>query len=221
MATKTILLSLLLIASATGFSQSEQHLKKASKAHFGIKGGLNFSNAKDATNLASFNTNLASFKSKEGFMVGGFMAAGSSKSGMGFRTELIFTRQYLSVQDGTMKPATVNSDYISIPHLTTFSIANVVQLQAGGQMSILINAKKSGSSGEKSVTDFYSKLKYGVTAGVEIHPFKGLIVGGRYSVDVTNAYKTPGSFAAMPYPFSLSTANLKGGLFQFSVGYIF
>jgi hypothetical protein len=214
MATKTILVGLLLIATATGFSQSQPDLEKVTKTHFGIKGGLNFSNANDATNFASY-------KSKEGFMVGGFIAAGSSKNGMGFRTELIFTRQYLSVQNGSMKPATVNSDYISIPHLTTFSIAKVVQLQVGGQMSILINAKQNEGSGGKSVADFYSKLKYGVTGGVEIHPFRGLIIGGRYSVDVTNAYKTPISSVMMPYPFNLSTTNLKGGLFQFSVGYIF
>jgi hypothetical protein len=214
MATKTILLSLLLIATSRGFSQSHAELKKATKTHFGIKGGLNFSNVKDVGNFASC-------KSKEGFMLGGFMAAGSSKSGMGFRTELIFTRQYLIVQNGSAKPATINSDYISIPHLTTFSIAKIVQLQAGGQISILLNAKQNEGADAKSIADFYSKLKYGITGGIEVHPFKGLIVGGRYSVDVTNAYKTGSASAMAPYPFNLSTANLKGGLFQFSVGYIF
>jgi len=214
MATKTILLGLLLIATATGFSQSQPALKKVTKTHFGIKGGLNFSNVNDAINFASY-------KSKEGFMLGGFMGAGSSKSGMGFRTELIFTHQYLSVQNGSSKPSTINSDYISIPHLTTFSIAKVVQLQAGGQMSILINAKQNEGSVGQSIADFYNKVKYGITGGVEVHPFKGLIIGGRYSVDVTNACKTSNASAMMPYPFNLSTANLKGGLFQFSVGYIF
>ena len=209
MATKAIFLGLLLMVSLQGFSQGG--MKKSPKAHFGIKGGLNFSNAKNATNLASF-------KSKEGFMVGGFMAAGSSKNGMGFRTELIFTRQNLSVETAG-KPSTINSDYISIPHLTTLSIAKVVQLQLGGQMSFLVNAKQNQGSEAKSIADFYSKFKYGVTGGVEVHPFKGLIVGGRYNVDVTNAYKS--NTAMMPYPFNLATTNLKGGLFQFSIGYIF
>lgn len=210
---RTTIIAILVLASTGLFAQTAmdlQSLKKESKTHFGIKAGLNYSNAKDATNLSSYKTG-------EGFMVGGFMTHGTTKKfGKGFRAEVIYTKQRMDVNRDGSEVKTF-SEYISLPHLTTFNITKFLQLQAGGQVSYLISAQQD--KGEKNISEMYNRVKYGFTAGVEIRPVAGLIIGGRYNIDATNSYKDGGMYT--PFPFNLPTKGFKNGLYQFSIGYVF
>lgn len=217
------LLTLLFVISCTqidaqqlqpGFSKKELN---DMKPKIGIKAGYNFAKVNGTT--ANFSP-----KSNNGFMVAGFFAPKSK--GLGYRTELVFSRQGFSF-DESGKMQDVAQDYIYMPHLTTFTIASKVQLQAGGQIGYLLNAKKtsSGSNSSEQVTDYMNRIDYGFAGGVEIYPFKGLLIGGRYNVGFSNIYKTsaysttlPGSY---PLPFNPNDVKGKNAVVQFFAGYRF
>jgi hypothetical protein len=197
-----------------GISQKEI---KEMKPKVGIKAGYNFAKVIGSTPHFSPQAN-------NGFMVAGFFAPQSK--GIGYRTELVFSRQGFSFdQSGKMQD--VSQDYIYMPHLTTFTIAKKVQLQAGGQVGYLLNAKKS-SSGEgasEEVTEYMNRFDYGFAGGIEIYPFKGLLIGGRYNVSLGNIYNTSSYSTAtpMPYPLPFNPEEVKGknAVVQFFVGYRF
>ena len=116
------------------------------------------------------------------------------------------------------------NDYLYMPHLMTFTIAKKVQLQAGGQIGVLLNAKKSTESKDSSITDFMNRFDYGFAGGVEVYPFKGLIIGARYNLGLGKMYKQydqSSTTTPYPLPFDPATTNFKNGILQLFVGYRF
>lgn len=205
-------------------SASFQKEMKSYQPKLGIKAGYNF--AKVTGSTPNFSP-----KSNNGFMVAGFFAPQSK--GVGYRTEIIFSRQGFSF-DESGKMQNISQDYIYMPHLTTFTIAKKVQLQAGGQVGYLLNAKKSSSTESSSsdgtseaVTEYMNRFDYGVAGGIEIYPFKGLLIGGRYNVSLGNIYKTSAystsSSTPIPYPLPFNPSDVKGknAVVQFFIGYRF
>ncbi len=154
----------------------------------GLKTGINFANI---TRASSINNS-----SKSGFLIGGFFSAATKKL-IGFRTELIYSRQGYDYKSAT-NTGKVNLDYILLPQLTVINITKYLQLQVGGQMAFLLNAKvdSSNHTGNSSTVfkllDIYRNFDYGFTAGAEIHPYKGLLIGARYNISLNNLYKSPG-----------------------------
>ncbi|MGZ3955271.1 MAG: porin family protein [Flavisolibacter sp.] len=204
-------------AMPPGFDQS--NLKKM-KPGIGLKAGYNFAK------VVGTNTNFTP-GNNNGFMVAGFFSP-AVKSGMGYRTEIVFSRQGFSF-DEAGKMQNVTQDYIYMPHLTTFTIAKKVQLQAGGQIGYLLNAKtstSSSSSGSDHTMDYFNRIDYGFAGGVEVYPFKGLLLGGRYNVSFGNIYKnysTGGGTTVPPSPLPFDPSQVKGknAVVQFFLGYRF
>ncbi|MDP9041601.1 MAG: PorT family protein [Bacteroidota bacterium] len=155
-------------------------------AQIGLKAGLNFANV---TNASSINNS-----SRSGFMAGVFLAP-SHKSIISSVTELLYSRQGYNFQTGS-KSGNVNLDYIILPQLMGINITRFVQVQIGAQVAYLINAKADSSNNNNgipgpygSVLNYYNKFDYGFAAGVEIHPFMGLLVGARYNIGLSKIYK--------------------------------
>jgi hypothetical protein len=190
-----------------------------SLAQFGIKAGVNFANV---TNASEINSG-----SESGFMAGIFLAPPSTGV-MGFRTELIFSRQGYSYKTNT-NTGVVNLDYILLPQLMQINITKFFSIQLGAQMAFLINAKadsstsSGGSSPYGEIMDFYNKFDYGFAGGIEIHPFKGLLVGARYNISLGNLYKDPSSYemnGGQP-PSFIPAVDVKNNVLQFFGGWIF
>ena len=89
-----------------------------------------------------------------------------------------------------------------------------------------VKTKDSSGAQKVDIMDLYNKIDYGVAGGVEIYPYKGLILGGRYNLSLGNMYKRqqdamrqPG----MPYPLPFNPDELKGknAVINFFVGYRF
>ena len=190
-----------------------------SLAQFGIKAGVNFANVTNASDVSASNNT--------GFLVGIFLAP-PSKGVLSSRTELIFSRQgYLySTNTNTGK---VDLDYILLPQLMSINITKFFSIQVGAQMAFLINAKadsttSSGSSTPYSgIMDFYNKFDYGFAGGIEVHPFKGLLIGARYNISLGNLYKDPSSYemnGGQP-PSFIPQVDVKNNVFQLFAGWIF
>jgi hypothetical protein len=196
------------------FSQAQVNKMKPK---LGLKIGYNY--AKLVGTTPNFSP-----KSNNGFMVSGFFAP-ATRGGMGYRTEIVFSRQGFSF-DEAGKLQHVTQDYIYMPHLTTFTIAKLVQLQVGGQVGYLINAKKTTSSttNEGNTIDYLNHLDYGLAGGLEVYPLKGLLIGGRYNISLGNIYKNYSSETTTvpsPFPFDPSQVKGKNAVVQFFVGYVF
>lgn len=196
--------------------------KQGSKLGIGVKGGVNFANVRNAE---SFSTN-----NRTGFMIGGFLnPGGGSQIGgtSGFRTELIFSRQGYDYK-ANMKTGSVTLDYILLPQLYTINIGKVAQLQVGGQIAFLINAKADSSGTQSgtqygSVADYYNRIDYGAAGGLEITPTKGFIVGGRYNISFAKTQKDPSDFPIGPLPGFIPPpgTDFKNNVVQVYVGYKF
>jgi hypothetical protein len=72
------------------------------------------------------------------------------------------------------------------------------------------------------------RFDYGATAGIEVYPYKGIIVGCRYNISMGSPYKepgttSPGSPMPIPFPFPVNPTDFKGknAVIQFSIGYKF
>ena len=65
--------------------------------------------------------------------------------------------------------------------------------------------------------DYYNRFDYGFGAGVEIHPYKGLLVGAKYNLSLGKIYKDAQS-GQMP---SFSSIDAKNNLVQVFAGWRF
>jgi hypothetical protein len=184
-------------------------------AQVGLKAGVNFANV---TNASSINGS-----SQSGFHAGLFLAP-PGKSIMGFRTELIYSKQGYNYKTST-NTGNVNLDYILMPQMTTISITKYFQLQIGAQMAFLINAKvdstantPTGNATADKIMDYYNRFDYGFAGGVEIHPAGGLLIGARVNISLGNLYKQPEDGQQ---PSFFPKVDVKNNVFQIFAGWTF
>lgn len=185
-------------------------------AQIGIKAGLNFANV---TKASSINNS-----SRSGFHAGLFLAP-SSKGIIGSRTELLFSRQGYNYKTNT-NTGNVNLDYIMIPQYMVLNITKYFQIQLGGQMAFLINAKVDSSSGQAASSgskalDFYNKFDYGYGGGIEIHPINGLLIGARVNISLGNVFQDSTNYSSGTPPSFIPKVNVKNNVFQIFVGWRF
>jgi len=208
---------ILLLSPLLSLSQDDKnHQKQNHKIGIGLKAGVNFANVTNASNINASN--------KAGFMAGAFLAPPSSGV-MGYRTEIIFSRQGYDFKTNT-KTGSVDLDYILLPQLTAINIGKFAQLQLGAQMAFLINAKADSTNSQGTnnpyagVMDYYNRFDYGAAAGFEIYPFKGLLIGARYNISFGKTYKDPSTYNGMP-PSFFPSVNAKNNVVQLFAGYRF
>ena len=186
------------------------------QAQFGVKAGLNFANVSNASSINN--------SSRTGFQAGIFLAPQAKKI-LSSRTELLFSRQGYNYKTGT-NTGNVNLDYIMLPQFMAINITKYFQIQIGGQMAFLLNAKVdssnggSGSSGN-SILDLYNKFDYGYGGGVEVHPVSGLLIGARVNISLGNLYKDIASTTPGTSPSYVPKVDIKNNVFQVFAGWAF
>lgn len=179
----------------------------------GIKAGLNFSNV--------INTSSISHSNRTGYNIGIFLAP-KSKSIISSKTELILSKQGYNYSTNSVD-GTVDLLYIMLPTYMCINITRFFQIHIGAQMAYLINAKadsKTTSGSTSPISDamqYYNRFDYGLGGGVEIHPFKGLLIGTRMNISLANLYSNAAS-GQMP---SFASVNVKQNLFQIYTGWHF
>jgi hypothetical protein len=187
-------------------------------AQIGLKAGLNFANV---TNASSINGS-----SQSGFHVG-ILISPSSKKIIGSRTELLYSRQGYDYKTST-NTGSVSLDYIMLPQFMTINITKFFQLQLGGQMAYLINAKadsttSTGNATADKIMNYYNRFDYGFGGGIEIHPVAGLLIGARINISLSSLYKD--ALTAPPSgtgtPSFVPKVDVKNNLVQISAGWIF
>lgn len=187
------------------------------KSKFGIKAGYN---------IAKVTGSTVNYKpdAKNGFMIAAFYAP-ASRSGLGYRSEVVFSRQGFGF-DENGKKSSITSDYVYLPNFTTIGITKFVQLQVGGQVGYLLkSSKETTETKSQDISSFANRLDYGAAFGAEVYPVKGLIIGGRYNMSFGDAYKQQSTSSQMPIPnplpFSPSDVKGKNAVINFYVGFQF
>ena len=189
------------------------------KAQFGVKAGLNFTNV---TNASSINN-----QSSSGFNIGIFYAT-SNKKVLSSKTELVFSRQGLNYQSNNITNK-VNLDYIMMPQYMCINITRYFQIQVGFQLAYLLSAKSdsaapsnplSGTSYGKAL-DYYNRFNYGIGGGVEVHPYKGSLIGVRVNLSLNDLYKIPDENSSGGQTGYSPSVNAKTNLFQIYLGWAF
>ena len=184
-------------------------------AQFGIKAGPNFAKVTKASNINAENT--------AGFHVGAFLAP-KTKSVIGFRTELLYSKQGYDFKSGNTT-GSVKLDYILLPQLMEINITKYVALHIGAQMAFLLNAKAdstkttTGSAQVDKLIDLMNRFDYGAAGGIEVHPFKGLLLGARMNISFSKLYKDPTALTQQQNFFP--EVDAKNNVVQVFAGYRF
>jgi len=218
---------MLILFPAFAFCQQDSTAAKTTQpkkpAHsslgLGIKAGLNFTNITSASSISN--------SSETGYQIGLFLDP-SSKSILGSRTELLYSHQGYNYATGETT-GKVYLDYIMLAQLMVINITHFVQIQIGTQIAYLTNAKvdssqqSTGYAPVDAALNYYNRIDFGFSGGLEVRPFMGIIAGARYNISLTNLYKIPtaGSVNVPDYIPSTSDINFKNNLLQIYVGYRF
>ncbi len=149
-----------------------------SQLNLGLKAGLNFANVTNASEIKASN--------RTGYMLGGYISPKASKT-LGYRSEIILSRQGYDYKTGS-NTGKVDLDYLLLPQLITLNFTKFVQVHAGGQIAFLLNAEvdSTGNSNGGSLLDYFNRFDYGLAAGAEIFPFKGLFIGARINISLNS-----------------------------------
>jgi Outer membrane protein beta-barrel domain len=189
------------------------------KLGVGVKAGVNFANVTNASSISSSN--------RAGFLIGGFLNPGN-KGLIGFRSELIFSRQGYDFKKGTTT-GSATLDYILLPQLLTLNFGKSLQLQVGGQASFLINGKVDSTAvpgapaNVNSVLSYFNRFDYGFAGGIELSPYKGFLLGARYNASLSKLFKADFSDPTNPsfVPPNLGNVDPRNNIVQLYLGYKF
>ena len=181
-------------------------------AQIGVKAGLNFANITNANQINS--------SSETGYHAGLFFA-GPVKKFLSSDTELLYSRQgyNYSTMENT---GNVNLDYLVLHQFIVFNFSKFIQVQAGGQLAYLFNAKvdstqvSTGNSSVDNILDLLNRLDYGLSGGVEVHPLYQLVAGARINFSLGQLYKVPEE--GEDVPTFIPDIDAKNNLFQLYVG---
>jgi Outer membrane protein beta-barrel domain len=224
------LLLVLMLLPLLALSQNNQSGKPAGKSskserRIGIIAGLNFANVSKVSSISSTN--------ETGFMVGAFFATPSPKL-LSFRMEFIYSKQGYDYKTNT-NTGTVDKHYIMMPMIGGINIGRFTRLYAGFQTAILLNAKADSSTSQPGtdpnanpyasgdMMKMMNRLNYGLAGGLEIYPYKGIILGGRYNMSFGDIFKTPtpSTTPGAPAASFLSDIDAKNNVVQLYLGYRF
>lgn len=215
--------------SQNTFGQTSQGASKtvSTKMGLGFRVGLNY--AKVSSSSDSFQ-----YRYKPGLMVAIFLAPPSSGI-IGYRTELLYSKQGFDYTDPQGKTGSVSNDYLMLPQMMTVNITKYVQLQAGAFAGYLLRTKDSNQPKEGSADNdpsqtainLMNRFDYGAAGGIEIHPVKGLILNVRYNMGFAKLYKEQNDISQTSptttfNPLSrYENIDTKNAVIQFSLGYRF
>jgi hypothetical protein len=153
-------------------------------------------------------------------MVGAYFASPSSTA-LGYRTEIIFSRQgYNYANPGAW--GSISQDYLLIPQMLTLTITKRLQFESGAQVGFLLRAKDSGISLSSApypyaaARDYFKKISYGLAGGIQIFPFKNLLVGARAAFNIGGMAAEEKS-ATPPY-LPVDKSKLKSYFLQLYIG---
>jgi len=165
-------------------------------------------------NVASVNgDNAESFDSRTGINVGVHVRSAASDQ-VDVQAGLSYSQQGADYSE-SMFSGKYKLDYLNIPIMARFNVADGFVLQAGPQIGFLMSAKDEydyeGESGEEDVKDFLKGTDFGINVGAGYQFSGGFGIDATYNLGLTNIADSP----------DLSDVNWKHGVIQLRLSYAF
>ncbi|RFN58057.1 porin family protein [Marixanthomonas ophiurae] len=172
---------LLLMAALAVFGLTTTN---AQEVRLGAKAGVNFASVGgDETDGVDGRTS---------FHVGGLVEIPISEV-FSVQPELLYSSQGAKTEDsfnGENFESKTKLDYINIPILAKFYVADGFSIEAGPQIGFLVSANQEfeggGESEEDDVSEFYSGIDLGIGAGASYRLTNGVFFSARYVLGLSN-----------------------------------
>ncbi len=174
----------------------------AQDVNFGAKAGVNFATIT--------GDDVDSFTSRTAFHLG-FVAEIGITETFSFQPELLYSAQGSDYSDDFFE-GTVKVDYLNLPLMAKFYVAEGFSLEAGPQVGFLLSAKDVYDGGEDDWSDFTKGIDFGLNFGVGYKLEGGLNFGARYNLGLSDVNDDPDSLGDSAY---------KNSVIQAYVGFFF
>ncbi len=172
--------------------------------------------AKAGVNIADITgDDIDSFNGRTSFHVGAVVEVPVSDK-FSFQPELMYSSQGSDYSEGDDYDGSVKVDYLNIPLIAKFYIAEGFSIEAGPQLGLLLSAKDeydwAGDTGEDDWKDYLKGIDFGVNLGLGYKLESGLNFGARYNLGLSDTNDDIDLLGDSTY---------KNSVIQFSVGYFF
>ena len=155
------------------------------KVTAGVKTGLNISRLRLDDKIAGvFESNF-----RTGFVAGAFVNFPFGSSPVSFQTEFLYSSMGGDLLNAMNQKQNLRFNYFSIPLLLKYRISPRLVALAGGQVDLTLYAKETNIYGEFNVTNSLSEHDLYATGGLELWPWKNIVIGARYMHGLRDVYK--------------------------------
>lgn len=182
-----------------GFSQ----VQAQDGIQFGVKAGVNFAKLT--------GDDVEDADGRTGLHIGGVVEVPISEK-FSVQPELIYSQQGLQFKDGDFE-SKLKLDYINIPVMAKFYVADGFAIELGPQIGILASAKAEADGDEEDIKDFVKKSDISLGGGVSYKMATGLFFQGRYMIGISDVNDTNDENT---FGDNLNNSNL-----SLSIGYMF
>ncbi len=183
---------------------------QAQDFHFGAKAGVNLANLSSSN--SEFNNMI---KGRTAYHVG-VVAEISFSDAFSVQPELLYSSLGASFDtSASMRRASDSSpdyviNYLSVPVMAKYYVADGFSLELGPQIGFLTGAKVTDGTNEEDIKDYFESTDFGLGFGAGYKMENGLFFNARYGLGLSNISKdaSDGDW-------------VKNNAFQFSVGFMF
>ena len=169
---------------------------------FGVKAGANFATIG--------GDESGDFSSRTSFHFG--VTAGIAVSDkFSVQPELVYSAQGASIDYGGGDDGDLKLDYLNLPIMAQFQVAEGFSIEVGPQIGFLLSAKADDGDNEEDIKDFVKGLDLAAGVGVNYAMASGLNFGARYNLGLSNVNDGEDS----------DDFKNQNNVFQVSIGYIF
>lgn len=157
----------------------------AQETKFGAKAGLNISN---------FTGDVEDNSSKIGFQVGAFAEIKVSEK-FAVQPEVVFSALGAKFDFGGTD-VNYNMNYLTIPVMAKYFVAEGFSLEAGPQVGFLMSAKAKADGESLDVKDGFESTDFGINVGAGYDVTENINLGLRYTIGVSNILADSGDVKA-------------------------
>lgn len=186
---KNLFLLCIVLVSSSAFSQSFFN-----RIHFGLKAGGNYSDFYNA----DFDTD-----GLPGFHAGAIVALDINKN-WSLQEDFLYSTQGVKLKGGFSDGKELKLSYISVPIVVKYKTDFGLYFEAGPQVGILV------SEDFKEITndDFAEKIDAGMVGGIGYQFSKGIGIGARYYMGLTNVSKIKSTTVNTDFQNQMSQVSL-------------
>jgi hypothetical protein len=163
------------IAIGIGAFANAQKTKQDEGIKLGIKGGLNISNLMGDVEDFGIRTSIHA----------GLVAEIIVSDKFSIQPELLYSGQGATYTGSLPGFRRVKLDYITLPVLAKFPLANHLYLETGPQIGFLISAKNKTNESNEKIEDLKT-IDFGLNAGLNYELNNGVFFQARYNLGLTD-----------------------------------